>query len=205
LIIDDNSPDGTGQIAGRLSQSNPDRVSTLHRARKLGVGTAHRDGFRWGLKRGFTRLLTMDADFSHPPQAIPQMISRLQEAGLVIGSRYVEGGKIEGWPVSRRLNSRVANFLGRLLMGLKPRDTTGAFRAYRAESLRKVPLDRLRARGNAAIIEVLYFIQKSGTVIREVPIKFVNRKKGQSKISSLEVKEAIRIMLYYNRFQRGHR
>ena len=202
LIVDDNSPDGTGQIADRLSQENPELVSVLHRAGKLGLGTAHRAGFKWGLKRGFTRLLTMDADFSHPPSAIPEMIRRLQRAGLVIGSRYVEGGKTEGWTILRKINSWAANFLSRLLMGLKAKDTTGAFRAYRAECLEKVPLDRLKARGYAANLEILYFIQKTGAVIEEVPIKFVNREKGQSKISSREVREAIKIMLYYNRLKR---
>jgi glycosyltransferase involved in cell wall biosynthesis len=201
LIVDDNSPDEAGQIADRLSQENPERVSVLHREGKLGLGTAHRAGFNWGLERGFTCLVTMDADFSHPPQAIPEMVERFQRAGLVIGSRYVEGGKTAGWKILRKINSWAANFLSRLLMGFKARDTTGAFRAYRAECLERVPLERLKARGYAANLEILFFIQRTGAVIEEVPIKFVSREKGQSKISGREVREAIKIMLHYNRLK----
>lgn len=197
LVVDDNSPDGTGDKAELLSQRNPGRVFVLHRPGKLGLGTAHRDGFKWGLDHGYEELLTMDADFSHPLEAIPVMLEKLSEAEMVIGSRYVPGGKTEGWPLTRKVNSWVANFLARFLMALKPKDCTGAFRAYRAEYLRQLPFDRLIACGYSAHLEVLYYFQKAGAKVVEVPITFVNRKQGKSKISSRELREALKVMFYY--------
>lgn len=119
LVIDDNSPDGTGELADRLSQKYQQRLFVLHRPGKLGLGTAHRAGFSWALEHGYEQLLTMDADFSHPPEIIPVMLNKLQEANLVIGSRYVRGGRTEGWTLVRKINSRAANFLARRLMGTK--------------------------------------------------------------------------------------
>ncbi|HEK85763.1 MAG: polyprenol monophosphomannose synthase [Candidatus Saccharicenans sp.] len=197
LIVDDNSPDGTGKIAEALSQKHPERVSVLHRPGKLGLGTAHQAGFSWGLERGYEQLVTMDADFSHPAEAIPSMLDNLGRAGMVIGSRYVAGGKTEGWTLMRKINSWTANFLARRLMRLKPRDCTGAFRAYRSEYLRQVPFNRLIARGYSAHLEVLYYFQKLGAEVVEVPIVFVNRKEGRSKISRREIREALKIMFYY--------
>lgn len=197
LVVDDNSPDGTGEKAEVLGQKNPGRVFVLHRPGKLGLGTAHRDGFKWGLDHGYEYLVTMDADFSHPPEVIPLMLEKLSEAAMVIGSRYVAGGKTEGWPLTRKINSWVANFLARLLMALKPKDCTGAFRAYRSEDLRKLPLERMIARGYSAHLEVLYYFQKAGAKVIEVPITFVNRQEGKSKISGREIREALKIMLYY--------
>jgi len=197
LVIDDNSPDGTGTKAEVLSQKKPGRVFVLHRPGKLGLGTAHRDGFSFALEKGYERLVTMDADFSHPSEIIPLMLEKLGEAGMVIGSRYVPGGKTKGWPVSRKITSWTANFLARFLMGLKPRDCTGAFRAYRAEYLRKLRLDRLMARGYSAHLEVLYYFQKARAAVVEIPITFANRKEGKSKISSREVRETLKIMFYY--------
>lgn len=197
LVVDDGSPDRTGAIAEELAQENPGRVFVLHREGKLGLGTAHRAGFAWAMDRGYERLVTMDADFSHPPQAIPQMLRKLEEAEMVIGSRYVRGGRTEGWPLKRKINSRVANFLARLLMGLKPRDCTGAFRAYRVEWLKKIPLEKLRARGYSAHLEVLYYFQKAGARVAEVPIVFTERQMGRSKISFREIREALGIMFYY--------
>jgi glycosyltransferase involved in cell wall biosynthesis len=197
LVVDDNSPDGTGRAAELLSQKNPGRVFVLHRSGKLGLGTAYRDGFQLALEKGYEQLVTMDADFSHPPEVIPLMIEKLSEAGMVIGSRYVSGGRIENWPFMRKINSRAANFLARLLMRLKARDCTGAFRAYRAEYLKKVPMDKLMARGYSGLLEVLYYLQKAGSRIIEIPIIFINRQEGKSKISSREVREALKIVFYY--------
>lgn len=198
LVVDDSSPDGTGNIALELTEEYPGRVFLLTRPGKLGLGTAHRDGFFWGLSRGYRQMVTMDTDFSHPPEALPVMLERLRQFDLVIGSRYVAGGITEGWPLSRKINSWTANFLARQLMGLKARDCTGAFRAYRSEWLRKVPFHRLRARGYSAHLEVLYYLQKQGAKITEIPITFVNRKQGRSKISLNEVKEALGVILYYS-------
>ena len=197
LIIDDNSPDGTGQLADALSLKNRGRVFVLHLGGKLGLGTAHREGFKWGLKRGYQQFLTMDADFSHPPEAIPSMLAGLQRAGMVIGSRYISGGRTVGWSLPRKINSWAANWLARWLMGLKARDCTGAFRAYREEDLKIVPLGKLRARGYSAHLEVLYYLERAGARVVEVPITFVNRKKGQSKISGGEVRETLKILIYY--------
>ena len=197
LVVDDNSPDGTGAKAELLSQKNPGRVFVLHRPGKLGLGTAHRDGFKWGLDHGYEQLLTMDADFSHPPEVIPRMVNELEVAAMAIGSRYVPGGKTEGWTLLRKINSWVANFLARVLMGLNSRDCTGAFRAYRAEYLRQLPFDKLIARGYSAHLEVLYYFQKIGAKVVEVPITFINRREGKSKISRREIKEALKIMFYY--------
>jgi len=197
LVVDDNSPDGTGRLAELLSEKNPHRVHVLHRPGKLGLGTAYHDGFKLALEKRYERVVTVDADFSHPVEIIPLMIGKLSEAGLVIGSRYVSGGKIENWPLKRKINSRVANFMARLLMGLKTRDCTSGFRAYRSEYLKKVPMDELIARGYSALPEFLYFFQKSGAPVVEVPITFINRQEGKSKISSREIREAIKVMLYY--------
>ena len=197
LVVDDNSSDGTGQLADSLSDRYQGRVFVLHRPGKLGLGTAHRDGFRWGKEHGYPRLVTMDADFSHPPQAIPLLLEKLQTAGLAIGSRYVPGGRIEGWTFLRKLNSWTANFLARCLMGLKARDCTGAFRAYQTSALELVPLEKLRAGGYSAHLEVLYYLERSGLGVVEVPITFVNRQQGRSKISPAEVRETLRIIFYY--------
>lgn len=197
LVVDDSSADGTGNIALELSQEYPGRVFLLSRPGKLGLGTAHRDGFFWGFSRGYQQMVTMDTDFSHPPEALPVMLERLNDFALVIGSRYVKGGRTEGWPLARKINSRTANFLARRLMGLKARDCTGAFRAYQSDWLKKVPFDRLRARGYSAHLEILYYLQKIGAGFTEIPITFVNREKGKSKISFRELKEAIGVIFYY--------
>jgi dolichol-phosphate mannosyltransferase len=201
LVIDDNSPDGTGELADRLSQRYQQRLFVLHRPGKLGLGTAHRAGFSWALEHGYGQLLTMDADFSHPPEIIPFMLNKLQEANLVIGSRYVRGGRTEGWTLVRKINSRAANFLARRLMGLKTKDCTDAFRAYRAGDLKIVPMERLMARGYPAHLEVLYYFERAGARVVEVPITFVNRQKGQSKISAGEVRETFRVLVYYFLFR----
>ena len=201
LVVDDNSPDGTGELADHLSQKYQQRLFVLHRPEKLGLGTAHRAGFSWGIEHGYGQLVTMDADFSHPPEVIPVMLNKLQEANLVIGSRYVRGGRSEGWTLVRKMNSWAANFLARRLMGLKARDCTGAFRAYRTEDLKIVPLGKLRARGYSAHLEVLYYLERAGARVVEVPITFVNRQKGQSKISGGEVRETLKILIYYFLFR----
>ncbi|MDD8020889.1 MAG: polyprenol monophosphomannose synthase [Acidobacteriota bacterium] len=197
LVVDDHSPDGTGDLADRLSQIFSGRVFVLHRPGKLGLGTAHRDGFRWGIEHGYERLVTMDADFSHPPEAIPLMLEQLAGAGMVIGSRYVKGGRTEGWSLTRKLNSWTANFLARRLMGLKAKDCTGAFRSYRAEYLKIVPLEKLVACGYSAHLEVLYYFQRAGAEVAEVPITFVNRQEGQSKISGREIRETFKVLFFY--------
>ena len=139
----------------------------------------------------------MDADFSHPPEAIPSMLAGLQRAGMVIGSRYISGGRTVGWSLPRKINSWAANWLARCLMGLKARDCTGAFRAYRAEYLRILPMEKIRARGYSAHLEVLYYFQRAGAIVEEVPITFTNRQEGRSKISLAEIRETLQVIFYY--------
>jgi dolichol-phosphate mannosyltransferase len=201
LVVDDNSPDGTGELADNLSEKYKERLFVLHRPGKLGLGTAHREAFKWAMKHGYRQLVTMDADFSHRPEVIPIMLNKLQVADVVIGSRYVRGGQTEGWTLTRKINSWTANFLARRLMGLKTKDCTGAFRAYQTDVLKIVPLEKLRARGYSAHLEVLYYLEKAGARVAEVPITFVNRQKGQSKMSVGEVRETLNVLVYYFLFR----
>lgn len=195
LIVDDASPDGTGQLAEQLAAEQPGRVEVIHRSGKLGLGTAYLTGFRRAFERGAHWILTMDADFSHQPRYIPEMIARSTTGDLVIGSRYVRGGGAVDSPFLRRLLSRTANLIAHAALGLKARDMTAGFRLYRREALESLPLDRIFSSGYSFLIELLYLIEQRGWRVVEVPILFYDRQLGQSKISQAEIFKAMNTIL----------
>ncbi len=196
IIVDDNSPDGTGVIADRLAADYNGRVEVIHRAGKLGLGTAYIAGFKRALAGGADLICTMDADFSHNPRFIPQMVAKIEEGyDLVIGSRYVRGGSTSGCTLSRKLLSWGANALAHLLLGLQARDTTAGFRCYRREVLAKLDLDEIKASGYSFLIEMLYRVQRMGWRVGEVPIIFENRRLGRSKVSRNEITRALLTVL----------
>lgn len=194
IIIDDNSPDGTGEIADELARVHRG-IKVIHRPTKLGLGTAHITGFKKALALGTDCILTMDADFSHNPRYIPDLLARSQDAQLVIGSRYVDGGGTVNWGLHRRILSRGANTFARLVLGLKVHDCTGAFRCYRREVLESIELDKIFSDGYSFLIEMLYKCQRGGWKIAEVPIIFEDRRCGASKISRREIFKALYTVL----------
>jgi dolichol-phosphate mannosyltransferase len=190
LVIDDNSPDGTGRWCDERAAADP-RVHCLHRAGKLGLGTATVAGMRYGIEHGYRHVLNMDADFSHHPRYLPDLLAAMQPNGqpaadVAIGSRYIAGGGVENWPLRRKLMSRSVNLYARLLLGLRPRDCSGAFRCYRTELLRKLDFDRVRSRGYSFQEEILWHLKRAGARMRETPIVFADRERGQSKINLRE-------------------
>lgn len=191
LVVDDASPDGTGRLADELAAADP-RVRVLHRTGKLGLGTATLAAFRHALSLGYHLVLNMDADLSHPPSAIPRLLACMDAADVAIGSRYVPGGEIHGWGLGRHVMSRGANFLSRSLLGLTPRDTSGAFRCYSAELLRRIDFDRIVAKGYAFEEEILFRCRQAGARFVEVPIRFDDRLVGRSKVSAKEIVTALR-------------
>ena len=190
LIVDDGSPDGTGAIADRLAASNP-RISVIHRASKLGLGTAYIAGFKIAQRDGYERVFEMDADFSHPPWDLPRLCAASHKADLVIGSRYVKGGSTIGWGFKRRLLSRNANRYARVVLGTGVRDMTAGFRCFVVEKLRQIEIDRISAHGYAFQIEMTYRMKKAGAKIVELPIHFVDRQLGTSKMDSKIAREAL--------------
>jgi dolichol-phosphate mannosyltransferase len=186
VIVDDNSPDGTGVIADSLARMHP-QVRVIHRPHKLGLGTAHIAGMKEGLKLGAERVLTMDADFSHKPSYIPELISRSRHYHLVIGSRYVPGGGSLHCGLKRRALSRTANAFARLALGLEAHDCTAGFRLYRRGVLERIGLDNIFSNGYSFLIEMLYKCQQQGHRAGEVPIIFEDRRRGFSKISRQEI------------------
>lgn len=196
LVVDDNSPDGTGDIADRLALLDP-RVSVLHRAGKEGLGRAYLDGFRAALQDDVDVVVQMDADFSHDPVSLPGLIGPLlrDEADLVIGSRYVSGGRVLDWGIGRKLISRGGSIFARVVLGLGPHDLTGGFKAWSAEFLRSMPLDGIQAGGYVFQIEMTYRADRFGARIAEIPITFRDRTAGVSKMSKRIVVEALWIVL----------
>ena len=190
LVADDNSPDGTGALADRLAAEDP-RVHVLHRPGKAGLGAAYVAGFRWGLERGYDVLVEMDADGSHQPEQLPTLLAGLAEAELVLGSRYVDGGTVENWPRRRELLSRGGNTYVRLALGLDLRDATGGYRAYRADALRAIDLDTVSSQGYCFQVDLALRCVERGFRVREVPIAFVERIDGTSKMSGAIVREAL--------------
>jgi dolichol-phosphate mannosyltransferase len=188
LVIDDNSPDGTGRLADELAASNP-RLHVLHRPGKLGLGTAILAGMRYAIEQDYDLFLNMDADFSHHPRYLPALLAGMDRCDVMIGSRYVPGGGSENWPLSRQLMSRSINTLVGLLMRISARDCSGGFRCYRVAKLRQTRLDRVRSRGYSFQQEVLYRCRQAGCKIGETPIIFENRRAGKSKV---DVREAVR-------------
>lgn len=185
LIIDDNSPDGTGQWCESQTQVEP-RLHCIHRPSKQGLGTATLVAARFAIDRGYEIFVTLDADWSHDPRHLTELLAALHNAEVSIGSRYCSGGKIEGWPMSRRVMSRWVNGLTHLLLRLPVRDASGAFRAYRVAKLREVRLDDIRATGYAYLEELLWHLHRAGARFSEVPITFHERRAGASKISFRE-------------------
>ncbi len=194
IIVDDNSPDGTGALADELAAQHPS-VSVIHRSGKLGLGTAYAAGFAQAIAEGAEQILTMDADFSHDPHYLPAMLEASQRYELVIGSRYIRGGGVRNWGPERKLLSWGANALAKALLGLHARDCTAGFRCYRRYVLEKVDPASIRANGYSYLIEMLYQCQRAGFAIGEVPIIFADRRLGQSKISQNEIYRAGRTVL----------
>ena len=190
LVIDDASPDGTGALADRLAADRP-FVDVLHRPRKEGLGPAYLAGFRRALADGAELVLEMDCDFSHDPADVPRLIAAAEEgADLVLGSRYVPGGRIPNWGAARRAVSLAGNLYAQLVLGSRLRDLTGGFKCFRRVVLETIDLDANKARGYAFQIETTYRVQRAGFVIREVPISFCDRQHGHSKMSKGIVAEA---------------
>jgi len=194
LVIDDNSPDGTGGWCDERAQHDP-RVRCLHRSGKLGLGTATIAGMKYALEHGYRQMLNMDADFSHDPKYIPDLLAGMERADVMIGSRYVPGGGVEGWPLKRHVMSRGVNFYARWLLGLKPKDCSGAFRCYRTSLLARLNFDAIRSRGYSFQEEILWHLKRLGARFGETPIVFVDRVRGSSKINSKEARAALGIIL----------
>jgi dolichol-phosphate mannosyltransferase len=190
LIVDDNSPDGTGELADQLAAENA-RVHVLHRGRKEGLGKAYLAGFRWALDCGYDLIFEMDADFSHDPRFLPTFLDAVQDADLVIGSRYKSGVNVINWPISRLLLSIGANQYARVVTGLPLTDSTGGFKCFRRQVLEAIPLERVRSNGYAFQIEMSFLAWKKGFRIREIPIVFTDRVEGQSKMNGKIVREAV--------------
>jgi dolichol-phosphate mannosyltransferase len=191
LVVDDNSPDGTGQLAESLAEQFPGRVYVSHRPGKMGLGTAYIAGFKRALvELNAQRVMTMDADFSHNPRYSPAMIALSEHKHIVIGSRYVPGGGTRNWGWNRILLSAGANFVARTLLGLQAHDVTAGFRLYRREVLETIPLNRIFSSGYSFLVEMLFLCQRRGWQIGEVPIIFEDRRNGTTKISSKEIFKA---------------
>ena len=181
LVVDDNSPDGTGQLADRLASEDP-RVSVLHRQEKAGLGVAYLHGFRVAIERGYDIIGEIDADGSHPPDRLPAMIEALQHADLVIGSRWVPGGSVVDWPWRRRALSRAGNFYARSMLGVGVSDLTAGFRLFRRQTLLGIDLDGVESAGYCFQIDMAYRVHRAGGRVVEVPIRFVERARGESKM-----------------------
>jgi dolichol-phosphate mannosyltransferase len=190
LVVDDNSPDGTGDLADQLAV-NDAGIHVLHRAGKLGLGTAYKAGFAYGLQRHYQYLCTMDADFSHSPQSVPALITKAAAGyDLVVGSRYVSGGAVVGSTATRKFISYGANWMAHLVLGVDIRDCTAGFRCYRRQVLETVELESIFSSGYSFLTEMAFLCQRAGFRIGEVPITFVNRTEGASKISKVEIVKA---------------
>jgi dolichol-phosphate mannosyltransferase len=190
LVVDDSSPDGTGELADKLAAEDP-HIHVLHRDRKAGLGAAYIAGFRWALEHGYGVVVEMDADGSHLPEELPRLLGALADADLVLGSRYVPGGTVVNWPKSRELLSRGGNTYARLMLGISLKDATGGYRAYRASTLRKIGLDEVESQGYCFQIDLAMRAIRAGLKVTEVPITFVERVHGKSKMSRAVVAEAL--------------
>ena len=195
LVIDDNSPDGTGRWCDEKRASEP-RLACLHRESKLGLGTATLAGMKWAIEHGYKQMLAMDADFSHHPRYLRGIIAGMDPVDgpavdVMIGSRYVHGGGVEGWPLKRRLMSKAVNLYARTLLGLKCKDCSGAFRCYRTALLEKIDFEAVRSRGYSFQEEILWHLRRAGARFGETPIIFADREFGASKINSKEAVAAL--------------
>ena len=192
LVIDDHSPDGTGALVEQLSKEIPVRV--LHRAGKLGIGSAHKEGFRWAIERGYGMVITMDADFAHSPDNLRKMLDQANGSDVVIGSRYMNGGGLEGWGLPRLLLTHTAHWLTDHLLGI-PYDCTGGFRLYHTRVLSQIHYGEVRSEGYAFLIEMLFQVRKQGFTVAEIPIVISSRRLGKSKISRTEILRAVKTLL----------
>jgi dolichol-phosphate mannosyltransferase len=195
LIIDDHSPDGTGQVADDLKATLP-KIHVIHRAGKLGLGTAVLTAMEFAIDQGYEYFLNLDADFSHPPHFIPDLLAGMRDHDVMIGSRYIKGGGVEGeFTLKRKFMSTGINWYARLLLGLKTRDNSGSFRCYRVSKLAEIDLERVRSRGYSFMEEILFWCRQVGCRMGETPILFENRRAGRSKINRREAIDALRIIL----------
>jgi dolichol-phosphate mannosyltransferase len=183
LVVDDNSPDGTGQVADELAAKEP-RIQVLHREKKQGLGRAYLHAFRWALEHGYTWIIEMDADFSHDPRYLPRLLDEAQAgADLVLGSRYVPGGGTVNWGVTRQLISKGGSLYARSVLGVGVRDLTGGFKCFHRRVLEAIDFDTVKSSGYAFQIELTYRTLKKGFTVKEIPIVFEDRRVGQSKMS----------------------
>lgn len=193
LVIDDNSPDGTGRWCDeRIKQDS--RLHVLHRSGKLGLGAAIVAGMKYAIEQDYHLLLNLDADFSHHPRYIPGLLAGMTDADVMIGSRYVTGGGVKNWPLRRKFMSWGVNTYARLLLGLRPRDCSGAFRCFRVELLKRLDFNAIRSRGYSFQEEILWHLKRLGARFDETPIVFADREKGLSKINGQEAVAALRII-----------
>lgn len=190
LVVDDNSPDGTGQIADRMAEENA-RVMVLHREAKSGLGQAYIAGFKSTLEKGFDYIFEMDADFSHDPKYLPDFLKTIENYDLVLGSRYIPGGGVVNWPADRIMISKIGNIYARIITGMPVADATGGFKCFRREVLEAIDFDEVRSNGYSFQIEMSFRAYKKGFRIKEIPITFKDREDGTSKMSKKIVREAI--------------
>ena len=190
LIVDDNSPDGTGKLADEISQEDA-RVHVMHRTGKLGLGTAYVAGFKYSIEHNYDAAFEMDADFSHDPKYLPNFLKKIEDADLVIGSRYIPGGATPNWSLSRRIISGGGNIFARTTLGIPVHDCTAGYRCYRREVLESIDLDSIQSQGYAFQVELVYRVLRQGFKIVETPIVFMDRRIGQSKMSKTIFVEAL--------------
>ena len=202
LIVDDNSPDGTGELADALAKAEP-RLHVLHRERKEGLGRAYLAGFGWALQHDFAFILEMDADFSHDPRHLPELLDAAAHADLVLGSRYVQGGGTKNWGTLRRVVSKGGSLYARVVLGSHIRDLTGGFKCFRRQTLEKIELETVRSEGYSFQIELTYRAVNLGLKVVEVPIIFVDRRVGKSKMSRRIFFEAAGMVLRLRLDKRG--
>jgi len=202
LVVDDNSPDGTGDLAEKLALTD-EHVHVLHRTQKAGLGAAYLAGFDWALDRGYGAMVEMDADGSHDPAELPRLLGALANADLVVGSRWVRGGTVRNWPRSREILSRAGNAYARIMLRLSVHDATGGYRAYRAATLRQIGLREVKSQGYCFQIDLTVRTVRSGLTVAEVPITFTERARGTSKMSRAIVAEALWRVTVWSVTRRG--
>ncbi len=204
LVVDDASPDGTGQIADRLGEQYPGKFHVIHRNGKLGMGSAYIEGFHWALSHDFQHIIHMDADFSHPVSAVPQMLALIPNYEVVVGSRYVNGGRLdERWSWYRRLLSWWANSVWvRIILGTKTQDATAGFKCWTAKALSHIDLDGVRSNGYIFQVEMCYMAERLGYRIKEIPIYFADRRLGESKMDTrIQLEAALRVFDLRRRYR----
>ncbi|KXB03761.1 hypothetical protein AKJ35_00410 [candidate division MSBL1 archaeon SCGC-AAA833F18] len=191
MVVDDNSPDGTGELAEKLKEKY-DFLKVIHRREKLGLGSAYLDGFK---KSSGELIFTMDSDLSHDPRYLPQFLDATEDADLVVGSRYIPGGEIVGWGAYRKLVSKIANFLARLSVRGGVKDVTSGYRCYRRKVLQEIPLDKIQSSGYAFQLEMMYEARKRDFRIKSVPISFVDRRQGKSKLGVFDILNFLKLTI----------